>query len=247
MHSTVLRKQHVHGFLAGVAIGDALGFAREGLARRVALKMFGRPRLYYRLLPGKGIYSDDTQLTFIAAQSLVQCRSEVRLFRRIFQSRLAWYLLSLPVGIGRATAMAAIKSWFVATGVSDTGSKSAGNGAATRAMFCALALHNNGHRLSKWIDEGTRITHNHRLAIDGCQLLGHLTEIAATTPSAKLNVESVLQQIIGLSKEPEFRNGLQHLLPMLAARKSPTAVARHFGWEQGISGFILPTTIMAIY
>ncbi len=44
----------------GVAIGDALGFAREGLSRRTALKMFGRPKLKYQLVPSHGFYSDDT-------------------------------------------------------------------------------------------------------------------------------------------------------------------------------------------
>ena len=61
MHSTHLRKDSIHGLMMGVAIGDALGLPREGLTRRSALKMFGRPKLAYRLLPSIGIYSDDTK------------------------------------------------------------------------------------------------------------------------------------------------------------------------------------------
>ena len=246
MHSTLLRLQHIHGLMVGVAIGDALGFCREGLRRRVALQMFGRPPLKYRLLPGRGICSDDTHLMFIAAQSIVQCRSDLRSFRRVYQARLSWYLLSLPVGIGRATALAAAKCWFARLGL-PTGSQSAGNGGATRAMFCALALHNNGHRLRKWVEEITRVTHTHRLAIDGCQILAQATETAATTAVDRLEPLEVLRQAIEQSTEPEFREGLTRLLPWLAEKRSPSYVARQFGWHYGISGFIVPTTIMALY
>lgn len=246
MHSRILRLQHIHGLLVGVAIGDALGFAREGLQRRVALKMFGRAPLRYQLLPFRGIYSDDTQLMLIAAQSMVQCRSDLRIFRRVYQSRLAWYLLSFPVGIGAATAQAAVRSWFACLGL-PTGVHSAGNGPATRAMFCALALHNNGIRLKKWVEDSTRLTHNHRLAIVGCQILAHLAELGATTPMDKLEPQAVLSRAIELSSEPEFKENLRRLEPWLAARRSPSFVARQFGWQCGISGYIVPTTIMAVY
>ncbi|MEZ6133745.1 MAG: ADP-ribosylglycohydrolase family protein [Pirellulaceae bacterium] len=247
MHSTHLRREHIHGLMVGTAIGDALGYAREGLSRRVALKMFGRPPLRYRLLPGRGIYSDDTQLMLMAAQALLNSRSEVQYFRHSLRRRLSWYVLSLPVGIGRATLLASLKCWPHRVVKLETGVNSAGNGPATRALFLGLALNDTGNRIVRWVEESTKITHTHPLALDGCRVLATLANAAATTSREKLDPGLILKQLVELSSEPKIRDRLSQLDAFLQQRRSPSAVARHFGWHRGISGFIVPTTIMATY
>jgi ADP-ribosylglycohydrolase len=246
MHSTHLRKDSIHGLMIGVAIGDALGLPREGLNRRTALRMFGRPKLAYRLLPGVGIYSDDTQLMLMAAQSVLRSHSEWCPFSRSFLRRLAWYPLSLPAGVGKATILAALKSWLRATGL-PTGCNSGGNGSATRAMFLTLALHGTDHRTVKWIEDSTRLTHTNPLALDGCLVLSRLAQIAGTTKLRPIDRLDSLQQAIAVSKEASLREKLTELVPFLKHSRSPCAVARHFGWETGISGFMVPTTVMAAY
>ncbi len=246
MHSTHLRKDSIHGLMMGVAIGDALGFPREGLKRRVALKMFGRPSPYFQLLPFVGIYSDDTQLMLMAAQATLRCRSEWRPFRSSFLRRLAWYPLSIPVGAGRATILAAMKSWLRITGL-PTSCKSAGNGPATRVIFLTLALHGTDHRTLKWVEDATRLTHNDPLAVDGCQALSRLVQIAGTTKNKSLDSCEALEQVIAGCKENLLREKLEQLRPFLAGDRSPSAVARHLGWDRGISGFIVPTAVMASY
>ena len=246
MHSTHLRKDAIHGLMIGVAIGDAVGLSREGLSRRGALKMFGRPKLAYRLLPGVGVYSDDTQLMLMSAQSILRSFSEWRPFSRSYLSRLGWYALSLPAGAGKATMIAALKSWLRVTGL-PSGCNSAGNGPVTRAMFLTLALHGTDHRIAKWVEDSTRLTHTHPLAIDGCLVISRLTQLAGITWTKSLDVSEALQQAVSVSKEPELRNKLAELKPFLDRSRSPSAVARHFGWEKGISGFIVPTTVMAAY
>ena len=230
----------------GVAISDALGFPREGLQRRTALKMFGSPKSAYRLLPGLGIYSDDTQLMLMAAQSLLRSRSEWRPFSRSYLRRLAWYPFSLPVGVGRATILAAFKSWLRITGL-PTGCNSAGNGPATRAMFLTLALHGTDHRIIKWIEDSTRLTHTDPLALDGCLVLSRLVQAAGTTKTKPIDRLDTLQKAITGCKEAAIRDRLNELIPFLTQSRSPSAVARYFGWDRGISGFIVPTTVMATY
>ena len=246
MHSTHLRKDAIHGLLIGVAIGDAVGLSREGLSRCAALKMFGRPKLVYRLLPGVGIYSDDTQLMLMAAQSILNSFSDWRPFSRSYLSRLACYPLSLPAGAGKATLCAALKSWLRLTGL-PTGCNSAGNGPVTRAMFLTLVLHGTDHRIAKWVEDSTRLTHTNPLAIDGCLVLSRLTQLAGTTKAKSLDQLDALQQAIAASKETAIREKLVELKRFLEHSRSPSAVARHFGWEKGISGFIVPTTVMAAY
>lgn len=246
MHSTHLRKDAIHGLMMGVAIGDAVGLSREGLKRRVALKMFGRPKLAYRLLPGVGIYSDDTQLMLMAAQAILRSHSEWRSFSRSYLKRLAWYPLSLPAGAGKATILAALKCWLRFAGL-PTGWRSAGNGPATRAMFLTLALHGTDHRVAKWVEDSTRLTHTNALATDGCLVLSRLAQVASTTRAKQIDPFDVLQQAISVSKDAAIRDKLSELKTFLQESRSPSAVARHFGWRSGISGFIVPTTVMAAY
>lgn len=246
MHSTHLRHDAIHGLMIGVAIGDAIGLPREGLERRTALKMFGRPKFAFRLFPGVGFYSDDTQLMLMAAQSILRSHSEWRSFSRSYLRRLAWFPLSLPAGAGKATILASFKSWLRATGL-PTGCNSAGNGPATRAIFLTLALNGTDHRIARWVEDSTRLTHTHPLVIDGCLVLSRLAHIAGTSKPKPLDPLNALQQAIAASNEAAIRDKLAELSPYLEQSRSPSAVARHFGWERGISGFIVPTTVMATY
>lgn len=246
MHSTFLRRERIHGLMLGVAIGDALGLPRENLCRRLGLKMFGRGPLRYRLVRNRGLCSDDTHLMLLTAQALLKSRSDGKAFRRTFQKRLSWYLLSFPVGAGRATLLAAARCWLARLGL-PTGVNSAGNGAATRALISALAIHGTGHRLSRWVAESTKLTHTHPLASDGCQVLAALADHAATCKPAEFDPAAALEIAILASSLPEIRGKLAVLQGFIQQRRSPSRVARHFGWDRQVSGFIVPTTIMATY
>jgi len=46
------------------------------------------------------------------AQSLIEARGDVDLFVRRFLSRLKWWTLAFPAGVGKATARSGIKLWL---------------------------------------------------------------------------------------------------------------------------------------
>lgn len=230
----------------GAAIADAVSLPRKGLSRRAGLARYGRPKLRYRKLPRFGGYGSHTQLMLIGAQAILNSRSDARCFRRAFQSRLGWYLFSLPVGTSVPTLLAAAKCWFSRVNL-PSGVNSAGSEPASRAMFCALALNGTGNRATKWVEDSTRLTHKHPLAIDGCKILSQLAATAATTPSDKLNRLGAIEELLAISTEPDYCNRLKSLPAFLEAGRSPSFVARHFGWERGIGDFIVPVAVMATY
>ncbi len=246
MHSTHLRKEAIHGLMMGAAIGDALGFAREGMRRRTALKMFGRPPLRFRLVPGWGVYSDDTQVMLLTAQSVVQSISELAVFRTVFLKRLAWYSVSAPIGVGRATLMAGLKSWIRWLKI-PTGCRSAGNGPALRSMFLSLAIYGTEHRLTRWVEDCTRLTHNDAMAVECCLFLGRLAQAVAIGRTKALDRVATLETLAPLCKDETLRKSVTQLIPFLREGRSPRAVARHFGWHHGISGYVLPSTVMSAY
>lgn len=230
--------------MVGVAIGESMGYQRAGFNRRRALKIFGRPRLRYSVLRGRS-YGSHTQQVLLTAQALLNSRSDLRCYRYMFQWRLSWYLLSLPITAGSANLISAGKCWAMrfkkTTGVNSTSAT-----AATRALFSALAVNGTGHRLSRWIEEATKVTHNNPLSIAGCQMLAFLAEYGATARPT-FDPLKALQETIDSCTHPDIKQGLCEIRPFLENSRSPSAVARHFGWDRGIPSSIGSVAIMSAY
>ena len=145
------------GLLLATALGDSLGLPLEGLSPRRARRLFPGP-LRQRLLPGRGMVSDDTDHAFFVAQSLLVHPRDGRAFQR----RLAWclrgWLVALPVGIGWATLRSLTK---LCLGVSPdrSGVASAGNGPAMRSPLIGAFFANDPERLEEAVRVSTRLTH----------------------------------------------------------------------------------------
>jgi ADP-ribosyl-[dinitrogen reductase] hydrolase len=246
MHATYLRREHIHGLILGCAIGEALGMPRSGLPRCKALQRFGRPTLKYQRAGGIGYYGCETHLVLMAAQAILKSRSELKYFKPAFQNRLSWYLLSFPPEMDATIRRAASRAWLYRLG-RQSGIESRSNSAATRAMFEALAINGAGHRLNRWIEQSTQLTHTHPTTIVSCQLLASLAEVAATTKSPELDAIPTLEQLCNQFRQTELSSDLEQLKAFLWEKRSPRAVARFFGWTAGIPPEIHATTIMASY
>jgi len=124
------------GVLIGTAVGDALGLPFEGLSAQRQEKLRRRP-LQHQLVAGFGMVSDDTEHTWMIAQSLLKSHGNVNGFQRSFASALRWWLLRLPAGVGFATLRAILKLW---AGISPhkSGVFSAGNGPAMRSAILGV-------------------------------------------------------------------------------------------------------------
>ena len=72
----------ISGCLLGTALGDALGLPYEGLSRRRALRLLGRPDRF-RFNFGRGMVSDDTEHTCMVAQALISSGGSLEDFRPV--------------------------------------------------------------------------------------------------------------------------------------------------------------------
>ena len=134
----MVNEKAIIGCILGTAVGDALGLPYEGMSPTRARKLLGPPD-QYRFVLGRGMISDDTEHTCMVSQSLIESGDNVDTFTRRFASRLRWWILALPAGVGKATARSCIKLWF---GVrpSKSGVYSAGNGPAMRAAIFGATI-----------------------------------------------------------------------------------------------------------
>ena len=60
-------QMHVVGSILGTAVGDAMGLPYEGLSRRRGKRLIGPPDRHHFFF-GRGMVSDDTELTCMVSQ-----------------------------------------------------------------------------------------------------------------------------------------------------------------------------------
>ena len=154
-----------------MSVGDAIGLPAEGLHPKRQIRLFGELK-NHRLFFGRGFVSDDTAHAIMTAQALVASGGDPDKFAQELASRLRWWFLSLPPGVGKATAQACLKL-LVGISPERSGVFSAGNGPAMRApvigLFCA---HDQTDvRLNALIRVSTRITHTDPQAEEGAQII----------------------------------------------------------------------------
>jgi len=172
----LMAKQKFEGCLLGMIVGDAIGLPAEGLHPKRQMQLFGEIKKH-RLFFGRGFVSDDTAHAIMTAQALVASGGDPDKFAKELASRLRGWFLSLPPGVGKATAQACMKL-LVGVSPEHSGVFSAGNGPAMRAPIIGLfCLHDKtAARLNALIRVSTRITHTDPQAEEGARAIAKATQ-----------------------------------------------------------------------
>ena len=113
----------------------------------------------------------------------------------------------------------------------------------TSNLLCGGAQWNRPK--AEQVGRGERPSHSQQPACR-CQILAALAKHASEQREA-FDPQSVISQLMELSVDPLFKKSLGDAAEFLQNRRSPAALARHLGWDYGVSGYIVPTTIMSAY
>ena len=162
-------KDRYRGMLLGTAVGDAIGLPAEGIPRARARKMFKGP-WRHRFICGRGMISDDTEHTLFVAQCLLAHPRSVESFGQRLGFCLKWWFVSLPAGIGLATARACIKLWL-GFGYWRSGVYSAGNGPAMRVAPIGAFFFRSEEELTAFTKISTVTTHTDPKALVGAKAI----------------------------------------------------------------------------
>lgn len=228
-------EQALTGSLLGLALGDALGLAREGLSPARAGRLFP-DRLAYGLIGPYGLGSDDSEHACMTAAALLAEPEDPERFARRLAWKLRWWLLGLPAGVGLATLRACCKLWLGFSPVR-SGVVSAGNGPAMRAPVLGVALGHDPARLSAYVSASTALTHRDPRALAGALAVA----LAAWQASRGLSDPAVYREALHelCPDQPEF---LALIDDTLARLDEPVAeVMARLGCATGISGYMLHT------
>lgn len=235
------RRTALEGVLIGTAVGDALGLPMEGLSARRQGRLFPSP-LRHRLVGSCGMISDDTEHTFMVAQSLLEAPGDVAKFQRRLARRLRWWLAALPAGVGLATLRSILKLWL---GISPkrSGVWSAGNGPAMRSALFGVFFREDAIRRRTFVEASTEITH--------CDPRAQIAALAVAETAAWMSTEDGESDPVGrlraVSEYPEWSALIDRLSAGLAQQKSVAEFAQEFGARDGVSGYAFLSVPVAIY
>ncbi|MCL2120377.1 MAG: ADP-ribosylglycohydrolase family protein [Planctomycetaceae bacterium] len=239
-------EDRIAGTLLGTAVGDAIGLPLEGLSRRRVKRLFPGT-LRHRFFCGRGMVSDDTEHTFLVAQTLLDESNDVERFSRKLAWRLRWWFARLPAGVGMATAKACLKLWC---GFSPkrSGVFSAGNGPAMRAAIFGAVMANTEKRHA-FLKAATRMTHTDPKALTGAMAAADIAAwiIRRDFQTSPLCGE-IIDLLLGMKPQDEtwrdlvgqMKHGWENDMPVLE-------FADRLGLQKGVSGYVYHTVPVAIY
>ena len=239
------RESAIVGAVLGTAVGDALGLPYEGLSCRRAGRLLGEPHRY-RLLPGRGMVSDDTEHTCMAMQALIAAGDDVDRFARELARRLRLWLLALPAGTGLATLKAILRLWL---GFSPhrSGVFSAGNGPAMRSGILGAAVEDLD-LLRRLVSVSTRITHTDRKAEYGALAVAMAARLASRGhPVEPQRYVHELRHALADEPAGELLSLVEQGVASLARGESTLQFAASLGLEKGVSGYVYHTVPVALH
>jgi ADP-ribosylglycohydrolase len=240
------RLDRLAGVLLGTAVGDALGLPREGLSARRARRLFGPPPLRHRFLLGRGMVSDDTEHTCLAAQALLRCPNDPAGFGRALAWGLRWWLLRLPAGAGRATVRGTLRLWL-GFPPHRSGVFSAGNGPAMRSAVLGVCL-GDEELLRAYVRASTRLTHTDPRAERGALLVALAARHGAGHAPGGVDAAAYLAGARQAAQGDAELLGLLDRLDEHRARGATAAdLADALGLGRGVSGYVYHTVPLSLY
>ena len=243
---TSIESDSIVGTILGTALGDALGLPYENLSRQRAIRLLGEPG-QFRFLPDRGMVSDDTEHTCLAAQALIAAGTDPDQFSHELAWRMRWWFLSGSAGLGMATLRSTMKLWM---GISPehSGVFSAGNGPAMRSAILGAAI-SDADQLRKFVRISTRITHTDPKAEHAALAVAIAARCAAREKT--LQSETFLQELQQFLPDTPDANELFSLLEQAtdsASRGiSSLEIAIKLGMKKGVSGYAYHTVPVSIH
>jgi ADP-ribosylglycohydrolase len=195
--------------------------------------------------------SDDTEHTFMVAQSLLDESNDAGRFAKKLAWRLRWWLLRLPAGVGMATARACLKLWC---GFSPrhSGVFSAGNGAAMRAAIFGGVFPDAKQRAA-FVAASTRLTHTDPKALTGALAVADIVALMMRQSPGKPALPDVLRVLrepgSGYIPPPdaEWLERVEQMETAWRAGLSVTDFADRMGCAKGVGGYVYHTAPVAMY
>lgn len=222
--------------LLGTALGDALGLPCEGMSAKAIARRFG-PVDRFRLLGSVGFVSDDTEQSALVAESLARHPNDIDACVRAFRRALLGWFCRLPWGVGKATVLSCLR---IGAGLSPTGVRSAGNGAAMRSTIVGVFFRDQPEPRRAFASALAEVTHRDPRAVEGAMFVAEVAALCARQGEER-SIALLLREARGVVRDAQLGAAIERGIE-LAEQGRPTSEAAR---ECGTSGFIVHTAAFA--
>lgn len=199
----------------GLAVGDAVGSAWEGVPADMIYSMGPADRIVEHAKRDPIYYTDDTQMTISVLQELIERKSinKYSLAKRFAEN----YHPDRGYGQGARRIINSIgfgEDWETVARTIFNGDGSLGNGAAMRVAPLGLFFYPNFDEILVQAELSAAPTHCHEIGVDGGRLIATAAALAADSSGSKLNRISFLQELHSVAKTEEFQWQIEHALQL---------------------------------
>jgi len=240
------------GMLLGTLTGDCLGLPYESLSPRMKKKIYGQDIehnfIHIPFFCRLNICSDDTEHAWITAVALYDAKGNgVDCFARSLAQKLRVWLLTFPIGIGKATLISCFKL-LIGKDYSNSGVYSAGNGAAIRALVIGAFYSKNTALMLQAVQASTIMTHTDQKAYEASIVMALAAATAINTTTGRVPISSFFNAAFSLIKGEELSRFLLLAQNNLHAHSTLDEYLNEISIsETGVSGYINHTVPAVIY
>ena len=238
------RAGRILGAMLGCAVGDALGLPYENLSARRGPRLLGPPDRY-RFWGSTGWVSDDTEHTWLVAESLARAPVDRDRFARELAGRMRWWLAAVPAGIGRATLRATIKLWL-GFPPDRSGVFSAGNGAAMRTAVLGAAL-DEPHELVERVRIATVITHRDPKAFHGALAVAAAARHAGNEVVTPEGYARECRVLFAGERADEMHHLIDGVVESVGRSESTREYMERVLGRRAVSGYVYHTVPVALH
>jgi ADP-ribosylglycohydrolase len=188
------------------------------------------------------MFSDDTEHTLMLAAAMHAHRDDVKAFQLSFASKIRWWLLGLPAGVGLSTAKAILRLWL-GFPPSKSGVRSAGNGAAMRSAIVGVLWADDDAKRREFALAACRVTHTDSRAEESAILVAEAAALAAN----RIPTVEVLIHLRSFVTSEIMKEQFEVLEQTLSENNSVSEFATRIGCGYGVSGFAPHTVAVALF
>lgn len=227
-------------------MGDALGLPGEGLSKQRQRRLLG-PISGHRFLFGRGMFSDDTEHTLLTAQALIASGGDPEKFTRYLANGLRRWIILLPPGVGKATALSCLKL-LVGVSPQRSGTFSAGNGPAMRTALLGVCNGGDSRHLRALVRESARLTHTDPKAEYGALAVAVAAYLATSGELSPTLFLKRLQEVLPRNNDAtELMELLAKAARSVEAGETTECFAVTNQMPNGISGYMYQTVPAALH
>ncbi|XZE19041.1 ADP-ribosylglycohydrolase family protein [Pirellulaceae bacterium SH449] len=235
------RERSAEGMIWGVAIGESLALARDGMSKWNGFRLFGRPPLKFCFKPGAALPGEQTHGMLITLQAIFQSRADHRLFSKCLKKRIWTYRTAH--GLSEAARILIPKFKGGADSYAFRGRLAC---PLIRALPISLLVQGTANAKA-WLELSNGVTTDNDASIAASLLIAQAMQITQLYDARELGAQKILLCLIENTQSSEIKSLLRSCEVYLEKRYSIARVSARLGYLGGVPKNTNIIAVLSVY